>query len=250
MYPEIHIFNQEISTYLFIYALAFIVATLLLRQEFKRNNYPKYLFAVVMVVGCISGIIGAKIYYILSIWKEFKLGPIDAFFNIPGSGWYGGFILGGISIVLVLNLFKQPLLKTLDIIIIIVPISQAIGRLGCFLAGCCHGTPSNLPWAMTFPDGLYPPYVKVHPTQIYEMIICSGIFIWLWRLRKKQMPSGSKLSLYLILGGLGRFLIEFIRPNPKTLIYLTVPQIIALLGIILGTALVIIARHKKLIHKQ
>jgi phosphatidylglycerol:prolipoprotein diacylglycerol transferase len=197
-----------------------------------------------MIVGLIAGIIGSKIYYILEIWNEFILSPFAILFDISGSRWYGGFILGSISIVLTLKIKNLPILKTLDVIIPIVPISQAIGRLGCFLAGCCQGIPSDVPWALSFPNGLYPTYVKVHPTQLYELFIYLCIFILLWKIRKKEMNHGLKSSLYLILAGLGRFIVEFYRLHPKILFQLTIPQIIAILGIMLGTFIVIYGKRK------
>jgi len=197
-----------------------------------------------MIVGLITGIIGSKIYHLFVTWNEFILSPFGIIFNIGGSGWYGAFILGGISIVLTLKIKKLPVLKTLDVLIPIIPIGQAIGRIGCLLAGCCHGVPSDVPWALSFQNGLYPTYVKVHPTQFYEMFIYLCIFILLWKLRKKEMKHGLKFSLYLVLAGSGRFIVEFYRLNPKILFQLTVPQIIAILGIMLGAFIIINVKRK------
>jgi phosphatidylglycerol:prolipoprotein diacylglycerol transferase len=244
MYPVIRILHFEVESYIVLYLVAFIVATFLLKYELKRNNYPSYLYALLMITGSITGIIGSKIYYFFEIWDEFILSPLEPLFNIPGSGWYGGFILGGISIVLILKIKKLPVLETLDVIIPVVPLGQVFGRLGCFLAGCCHGTPANVPWALSFPNGQYPAYVKVHPTQLYEIFIYLCIFILLWKLRKKEMKNGLKFSLYFILAGLGRFIVEFYRINPQTLFRLTAPQIIALLGIMLGTFIIIYVKRK------
>lgn len=244
MYPVIHIFNFDLESYLVLYLIAFIVATFLLKHELKRHNYPSYLYATLMVVGLITGIIGSKIYYLFVTWNEFILSPYGIIFSVAGSGWYGGFILGVISIVLTLKIKKLPVLKTLDVLIPIVPIGQAIGRIGCFLAGCCHGIPSDVPWALSLQNGLYPTYVKVHPTQFYEMFIYLCVFILLWKLRKKEMKHGLKFSLYLILAGFGRFIVEFYRLNPKTLFLLTVPQIIAILSIMLGTFIILNVKRK------
>jgi phosphatidylglycerol:prolipoprotein diacylglycerol transferase len=245
MYPVIHIFRFNIDSYMLFYCIAFIVAAFLLRHELRRNNYPPYLYINLMTVGLITGVIGSKIYYLLGIWNEFILSPFETSFNIAGSGWYGGFALGGISVVLALRLKRLPVLKILDIMIPVVPIGQVFGRLGCFLAGCCHGIPSNVPWALSFPNGLYPAHVKVHPTQLYEMFTYLCIFILLWKLRKKEIKYGVKFGLYLILAGLGRFIVEFYRLNPKILLSLTVPQIAAALGIILGAFVIIDFKPKK-----
>jgi len=245
MYPVIRILHFEVDSYIFLYLIAFIVATFLLKHELKRKNYPPYLYALLMITGLAAGIIGSKIYYFFEIWKQFILSPLEPLFNIPGSGWYGGFILGSIAILLILRIKKLPVLETLDVIIPIVPLGQALGRLGCFFGGCCHGIPTNVPWAVSFPNGQYPPSVKVHPTQLYEMLIYLCIFILLWKLRKKEMKNGLKFSLYLLLAGLGRFIVEFYRINPQTPLFrLTAPQIIAILGMMLGGFIIIYVKRK------
>jgi phosphatidylglycerol:prolipoprotein diacylglycerol transferase len=244
MCPVIHIFQIDLESYIVFYLIALIVATVLLKYELQRNNYSPYLYSLLVVVGFITGIIGSKIYNLFETWDAFILSPFETFFNMGGSGWYGGFILGGISIVLTLKIKKLPVLKTLDVMILIVPITQVFGRLGCFLAGCCHGTPSSVPWALSFPDGLYPADVRVHPTQLYEMFIYLCIFILLWKLRKKEMQYGLKVSLYLVLAGLGRFIVEFYRLNPKILFWLTAPQMIAIIGIMLGAFIAINVKRK------
>ncbi len=244
MYPFIHILDFEIKSYIVLYLIAFIVATFLLKHELKRNNYPRYLYATLMIVGLITGIIGSKIYYLFITWNESILNPFGIIFNISGSGWYGAFIFGGISIVLTLKIKKLPVLKILDVLIPIVPICQVIGRLGCFLAGCCQGIPSDVPWALSYQNGLYPAYVKVHPAPLYEMFVSICVFWLLWKLRKKETPTGLKLGLYLILASLGRFAVEFYRLNPKVLLGFTVPQIIACLSIMLGAFIIINVKRK------
>jgi len=245
MAPEIHIFHLELNSFLLLYAIAVVVATFLLQHELKINHYPPYLFATLILVGFISGLIGSKAYHLLfEVWDEFLLSPFEVSFNISGYGWYGGFILAGISIALTLRIKNLPVLKTLDVIAPIIPISQVFGRFGCFLAGCCQGTPSNLPWAVSFPNGLFPESVGVHPTQLYEMFAYVGISTCLWKLRKKEMPNGAKFSLYLILAGLERLIFEFYRLNPRVLFQLTVPQIIAILTIGLGLFIFINSRHE------
>ena len=170
MYPEILIKNIKIDSYLLLYFIAFVVVVLLLKLEFKRNNLPLYLLGILTIVVLIFGSAGSKIYYVIGNWEEFTQKPIEFFFESSGSGWYGGFILGTFSIILTLKILKFPVLKILDITAPVISIGQVIGRLGCFLAGCCQGIPTNVPWAVTFPNSLFPKSVKVHPTQIYEMI--------------------------------------------------------------------------------
>jgi phosphatidylglycerol:prolipoprotein diacylglycerol transferase len=244
MFPVLKIFGLELNNYIFLYIVAIVFSTLLLRHELKRNHYPPHLYIWLIATGVISGMIGSKIYYFLEVWNEVIHSPFKNFFEIGGSGWFGGFIFGGVAVVLTIKMKKLPVLKTLDIIILVVPFAQIFGRMGCFLAGCCHGIPTTVPWGMAFPEGLYPKNVKVHPTQLYEMLVALGIFILLWKLRQRELKHGIKVSLYLILAGIGRFVVEFYRINPKILLGFTVPQCLSVLCIILGTFLIIKANQK------
>ena len=234
MYPEISIGSIEIESYIVFYLLAFIIVALLLKREFKKRHYSPKLFIGLFITGLFFGMIGSKIYYILENWDAFAVDPYQTFFRISGSGWYGGFILGGIGILIFLKINKLPILEFLDILAPFVPIGQVFGRLGCFLAGCCYGTPSNLPWAVVFPNTLYPPHIRVHPTQLYEMIIYFTISVLLLRLKNKNLKCGILLGLYLTLAGVGRFIVEFYRPNPRIIAQLSAPQIFALIGILFG----------------
>lgn len=234
MYPVISIGSIEIQSYIVFYLFAYITVALLLKREFKKRNYSTKLFIGFFISGLFFGLIGSKLYYVIDNWFEFTMNPYQTFFNISGSGWYGGFIFGGIGILIFLKVNKLPILKFLDILIPFVPVGQIFGRLGCFFEGCCHGTPSNLPWAVLFPNSLYPPNVKVHPTQLYEVIIYLAIAIFLLRYRKNNLKDGKILGLYLVLAGTGRFFIEFIRTNSKVVAQFSAPQILAFIGILFG----------------
>ncbi len=244
MCPVIGIINFEIDNYILLYVTASVVAVVLLRHELNRNHYAPHLYITLTVVGLIAGLIGSRLYNCFEFWNEFVANPIEFFLHTAGSGWYGAFIFGSSSILLTLKIKKLPILRTADIIILIIPLSQVFGRLGCFFAGCCHGIPSNLPWAVRFPNGSVPASVTVHPTQLYEIFIYLFVFILLWKLRKREMRAGMKLSLYLILAGLGRFIVEFYRLTPKVLFGLTVPQLIAISGVILGIFIILRAVSK------
>ena len=234
MYPVISIGSFEIESYAICYLLAFSIVTVMLRREFKKRHYSLKLFIGFFITGLFFSIIGSKIYYVLENWETFTIDPYRTFFKIPGSAWFGGFILGGTGILIFLRIKKLPILEFLDILAPIIPLGQVFGRLGCFLAGCCYGTPSNLPWAVLFPNTIYPPHVKVHPTQLYEMIISLMIFILLLRLKNKNLKGGVLIGLYLVLAGMGRFFIEFYRINPKIFAQLSAPQLLSLLTVLIG----------------
>ena len=114
-------------------------------------------------------------------------------------------------------------------------LGQTFGRMGCLLSGDGdYGPPTDLPWAMSFPDGIIPTNELVHPTPIYDIILLFGSFLFLWSIRKKELPAGFKTGLYLILIGSGRILTELFRTTPKILLSLTTAQLISIGFITIG----------------
>jgi phosphatidylglycerol:prolipoprotein diacylglycerol transferase len=116
-------------------------------------------------------------------------------------------------------------------------VGHAIGRIGCFLVGDDYGRPSNLPWAIAFPQGLPPTTVPVHPTQLYEVAALVPLALLLFRWRREQRPDSFVLGSYLMLAGAIRFLIEFVRINDRVVGPLTVAHVASLLVISIGLAL-------------
>jgi phosphatidylglycerol:prolipoprotein diacylglycerol transferase len=109
-------------------------------------------------------------------------------------------------------------LRTLDLAAPAAAVGYGLGRIGCFLSGDgCYGIPTNLPWGMSFPNGITPTTVRVHPTPLYEMAAALLIGLWLWRRGGKPHAQGAILGQYLLLTGIARFLVEFIRRNPKVI---------------------------------
>jgi len=125
-------------------------------------------------------------------------------------------------------------------------IAYTIARIGCFLVGDDYGVPSDLPWAMAFPKGLPPTTERVHPTQIYEIILMGAVFIYLWKVRKKTVPTGWLFSIFLILAGLERFLIEIVRATtPSPIPHLSLAQLMSIGMIIIGVIKLIQIRELK-----
>ena len=113
-------------------------------------------------------------------------------------------------------------------------IGLAIGRIGCQLAGDGdYGIPTDLPWGMSYPDGVVPTTDRVHPTPIYELIGYVAIFVVLWR-QRHRLPPGHLIAQYLIYSGIVRFLVEFLRRNPDWLVGLTTAQWMSLGSIAIG----------------
>jgi phosphatidylglycerol:prolipoprotein diacylglycerol transferase len=126
-------------------------------------------------------------------------------------------------------------------------IGYGVGRLGCLVSGDGdYGTPTKLPWGMSFPHGLVPTYQRVHPTPIYELLGAIVITWILWRRGgpERPKPIGQITGEYLILTGIARFLVEFIRINPRILWGMTNAQLASLGAIVFGFGLIMLARAR------
>jgi phosphatidylglycerol:prolipoprotein diacylglycerol transferase len=112
-------------------------------------------------------------------------------------------------------------------------LAHGIGRIGCQLAGDGDwGRETALPWGMAYPNAIvgwhYPPGVRVHPTPLYELLAYSLIFLFLWSIRTRQHANGTLFWWYLVLAPAARFMVEFVRINPRTVFGLTEAQAISL----------------------
>jgi phosphatidylglycerol:prolipoprotein diacylglycerol transferase len=151
-----------------------------------------------------------------------------------GLVFLGGLMGGMISVTIYIYNNKIKWLQAADWAAPFLALGHGIGRIGCFLVGDDYGIPSNLPWACSFPNGLPPIDVPVHPTQIYEMAAYFSVFIYLRYRKGNQNFRGELMFEYLFLVGFSRFMIDFIRNNPKYLMGFSGAQYISILMIMIG----------------
>jgi phosphatidylglycerol:prolipoprotein diacylglycerol transferase len=236
-------------------ALGFIVADFVLGRECRRRGYSPEVATTIVVCGAVAGIVGSRIYDVFDNWGEYMAHPASIIFSGAGFVWYGGLIGGIISTWLVARYYKIPFLTIADMCAPALVLGQAFGRMGCQLSGDGDwGLPSTVPWAMAYPRAIvgwnsqtvlkldshdhlvsgFFPGVRVHPTPVYEAILYVAIFCLLWSLRKKVTVEGEILYLYLILVGAARFMVEFLRVNPRVLLGLSEAQLISVLMIAVG----------------
>ena len=232
MYPYlIEIGSFKIPTFGPMVALGFLSALFFLSKELKRKAMDPELGSSIITAGMVGGLVGSKLYFVLFetpaylTWTE----TFKAIFSGSGLTWYGGFIVAMGAVVWVIKRHNAPVLQVADAIGIAVAIGYAVGRIGCQLAGDGdYGVATDLPWAMAYPDGVVPTLEKVHPAPVYETLMGLGIFGILWSTRQRIQIPGLSFCLYLILAGLARLLVEFIRINPKVLWGLSDAQVISL----------------------
>jgi len=264
MYPvifdfgEISIFGFEfhpvINSYGFMLMMAFYSCYFFLNKDLKRLGYDAKLAGDIVFAAALGGILGSKIYYLIENFDRVKADPMGMIFSGAGLVFLGGLMGGFLAVSYVIRKNNLSWPKFVDIAAPLVILGYAVGRIGCLLVGDDYGLPTHLPWGIAFPEGLPPstysvfqtyyPWIslegfdpgvlKVHPTQIYESLLGFGIFYYLYQKRTKVTVQGSLFFTYLVLGGVERFLIEFLRLNQKYLFGLSGAQLIALVMVGIG----------------
>ena len=233
MYPVLfRIGDFEITSFGALVAVGAFVGLWLFGRELKRSGLPDD-GVDAAAAGVIGGLIGAKLLWTLEFSREAPM--TELLFSRGGLSWFGG-LMGGIGTGLwMLRRRGVPVVAALAAATPALAVGHAIGRVGCFMVGDDYGRPSNLPWAVAFPEGLPPTSVPVHPTQIYEAVALAGVAWALIRWRRAGVADRIVLARYLVLAGSIRFAIEFIRVNLRIVGPLTLAQLIALLLIVAGS---------------
>lgn len=272
MMPFIHVGPITLASFGLCVGIAMFTSYFVLAKDMQRRGIHAPADMLV-AVPCIAGLIGAKLYHVLETPRDLFADP-KILISQYGFAWFGGFLGGLIAFVWIARHYRIPLLEIFDAASPAAALGYGIGRIGCLISGDGdYGIPTSLPWGMSFPHGLVPTTQKVHPTPIYELIVAVFIFWWLWRLGGRQArsvprsdiadnrtppverltqkrtksalsdkiitwpPRGEVFAQYLILTGVARFLVEFIRINPRSFFGMTNAQAASLGSIILGIAL-------------
>lgn len=215
MYPVLfRIGSFEITSFGVLVGIAALVGVWLFGRELARSGLPRDA-ADAAIAGVIGGLVGAKLLWTVEFMGEQPVSEL--LFSRRGLSWFGG-LIGGVGTGLwMLRRRRVAIVSALAAATPALAVGHAIGRVGCFLVGDDYGRPSNLPWAVAFPEGLPPTDVPVHPTQIYEAIALVGIAWLLLRWRRAEVADGLVLGRYFVLAGATRFAIEFIRVNERIL---------------------------------
>ena len=248
MYPILfRIGSFEISTFGLMAALGFLAAYLLLRAELKRKGLAMKLAPDLLLAGMVGGLVGARINFALEYWDALVADPAGVLFSRAGFTWWGGVAGGALAYAIVVKAGRRELGPFADAVAPSLAAGYFFGRVGCQLSGDGdYGVASSLPWAMSYPHGFWPTLERVHPTPVYEMLLFAGIFAVLWRLRKLERPPWWLFGLFLILAGVERFGIEFIRANPRLLWGLTEAQLASIIITAVGAALVAWAERRRI----
>jgi len=255
--PFLHLGPLTIPTFGLMVATAMLCAYFVLRADIERRGIAPDKSAAAdtaeafIALPCLAGIAGAKLYHELQSPRDFFAHPLHQIFSQYGFAWFGGLIAGFAAFAWLAWMRRIPLLAMFDAGSPAAALGYGVGRIGCLLSGDGdYGIPTSLPWGMSFPHGLVPTTQRVHPTPIYELIVACVIAIFLWQLGSRQIPArssalpasrplprGAVFADYLILTGLARFLVEFIRINPRSFLGMSNAQAASLLSVIAGVVL-------------
>jgi len=215
MFPVlIRIGPITIHTYGFLIATAFLLGLWLALRQAAREGLSKEKITDIGFYALFAGIIGSRIFFIATEWEHFSSHPADML-----KIWEGGLVFyGGVIFAIPVAVWyarRQGLLlwQTADIWAPSIAVGHAIGRLGCFCAGCCYGLPTDLPWGVTFnnPETLAIRGVPLHPTQLYESAAELLNFVILLAIRRRKAFHGQLFWVYVLNYAVIRALIELFR---------------------------------------
>lgn len=237
-----------IYTYGVLVAMGVVLALCYARRQARRAALDPEKIWNLGIYGVLVALLLAKVWLVFSSWDYYAAHPRDIFSIATfesGGTFYGG-VLGAVLTLVVYSVVeKMPLVSVLDTFAAAVPLGHAIGRLGCFAAGCCYGKPTMVPWGVRFTNPAAaqiagtPLEVRLHPTQLYEAAAeFVNLLILVW-IGGRQRFKGQMVGTYFLLYGAERATIEFFRGDPgRTMLFndsISLMQVVSI-GLILAGA--------------
>jgi len=264
MCPELfHVGPLPIRTWGLMLALTFLAGLYFLKRVGKRDDRDFEIFLTIAYIMIIGGVIGARLSYVLLHLSEFS-GNIGAIvnpfqsgqFGIAGLNLYGGILVAIGGAYLYCKIKKLPVLDIFDYFAPTLALGIGISRIGCFLNGCCFGTPTDLPWGITFPVGSIPfmvyGYSPLHPAQIYSSLYGLALFVWLHFMLKRRRFVGQLVAVLFVAEAILRFLIEYVRYYEDAMFFSfagtepTYNQVVSLALFIAGIVIYFLKRNDRI----
>jgi len=240
MYPILLNFGaMSVHAYGFFIAVAFLAGIAVTLHYAKREGIDSQNVLDIAIIGLVAAIVGARLFYVVGQWSEFRDNPMDMFMVQKGGlVFLGGFLLALLAGTIYVRFKKLPLLKFFDSIAPGVALGYSIARIGCFLNGCCFGLPTKLPWGIAFPPGAlafgYFGGDHLHPTQLYALLLMLLSFLLLVVIYRSKRFDGQVFFWWFIFYALYRFGVEFLRYSPIHWLGLTPSQWIVIPAFIFG----------------
>ncbi|MBN1794537.1 MAG: prolipoprotein diacylglyceryl transferase [Candidatus Omnitrophica bacterium] len=254
MHPIVFTFHGlTIYTYGLCMAAGLLIGLYVALRESPRQGIQSRDVSDIFFWGILSGLVGARLLYVIVEWGYFLRHPARIFFAREGFVFFGGFISAFCVVSLFVKGHRLPFWTVADILAPSIAVAHAVGRLGCFFYGCCYGCPTDRWYGMIFPSESPVIYAgqKVIPTQLIESAALFCIFGILLLRRTRRRFSGELFALYLMLYGISRFLIEFLRGDPRGAVWILshshvfpISQVLAFTAALLGLFLFLFLSSK------
>lgn len=220
-------------TYGLFVALAVIVSFVYVCALARRSGLPAQDAADLVFLFFVSGVIGARFFYVIQHWPDYAADPLRALrLQEGGLVYYGGFFFASGAGFVYGQIRGWPVLRWADIFAPVLALAHAIGRLGCYFNGCCYGRPAPKGWGVVF----QPDNVTRVPVQLFEsaaLVLLSAYLVG--RLKKDYGRDGRVFAAYLFYYSLIRFSLEFMRGDQETAGLLSIPQWTSLVLAIAGS---------------
>jgi prolipoprotein diacylglyceryltransferase len=220
VHPYVEVAGWHVPSYSLCIAAGVLVGTLLYVHEVRCSQAPREHTLTIFLAALIGGIIGAKLPYVAWNVSLYLNGVRDPEVLFSGRTILGGLIGGTLAVRLVKHRLNLRTRKG-DYLVPGIAAGLVLGRLGCFLRGCCYGTVTTLPWGVDFGDGLHR-----HPTELYEALFCLGWFLYA-RLQPKT-ETGWLFDRFMLSYFVARFFLEFIRTETAIFAGLTAFQLVCI----------------------
>lgn len=202
--------------------IGYLAAAIIFYRESKRKEFSLEKLLYILFGALLGGLIGSRLGSALFVYQKYYSKHILDLLvpQVGGKTLVGGLIGGYLGVVIAKKILKFTR-STGDLFAPGLALGIAIGRIGCFLNGCCYGIPTDLPWGVVFKG------IVRHPTQIYESIFCFALFIYLWSVRKTVNKEGDLFKIFLIIYSFFRFWVEFLRGDKVIFIFnLSIAQVV------------------------
>ncbi|MFH1552630.1 MAG: prolipoprotein diacylglyceryl transferase [Candidatus Omnitrophota bacterium] len=197
-------------------AIGFLLSTILILKDSKRFGIPANDVFDCLIAILIGGLLGGRLLFVFINWGYYSRHLLRAFmFYEGGLAFQGALVAAILAGAVVMRIKKLPFWKTADLIAPYVALGQALGRIGCFLNGCCYGKVVESGIAVTFPQET----VMRVPTQLYSSLVLLFIFVILIALSRKRPFDGYVFTAYIILYSIFRFFMDFARGDDLALLY-------------------------------
>ncbi len=233
--------RDALPWYMIMLALGVIIGFYYVHKKLCKSGYSLKEQILIAFISSYFTLVGGRLFYLIFYtdlpWQKVLTGMF--LISEEGLVSLGGFLFGIISMVIILKFLKKNILEFFDIVTPSLALGLFVGRIGCFLSGCCGGKVTTVPWGIVV-DG-----VTRHATQIYSSFYGLVIFLFLYYLSQKKLGKGVVFASGLISYGVARFLVEFLRYNPIVALGLSLQQIGSLLMVVVGAGILAIILRKR-----